>query len=76
MIVKYWSASGSGSPPSFLPPSLWNIVILLHKQAKRRTIMHTTVYRISVNDSFWSYIYRKKLVHKLDNDTDELSFQI
>ena len=33
---------------AFLPPSLlsalWNIGILLHKQAKRRTIMHTTVH--------------------------------
>ena len=30
------------SPP-FLIPTLWNIDILLYKQAKRQTIMHTTV---------------------------------
>ena len=40
--IKYWNASGSGSTPSFIPAH-WNIGILLHKQAKRRTIMHTTV---------------------------------
>ena len=34
------------------------------------------LYRISVNDSFWSYIYCKKLVRKLDNDADESSFQM
>ena len=27
-----------------LIPALWNIGILLHKQTKRRTIMHTTVH--------------------------------
>ena len=40
--IKYWNASGSGSTPSHIPAH-WNIGILLHKQAKRRTIMHTTV---------------------------------
>ena len=40
--IKYWNASGSGSAPSLIPAH-WNIGILLHKQAKRRTIMHTTV---------------------------------
>ena len=30
--IKYWNASGSGSPPSFIPAP-WNIGILLHKQA-------------------------------------------
>ena len=43
--IKYWNASGSGSTSSFIPAH-WNIGILLHKQAKRRTIMHTTVPRI------------------------------
>ena len=41
--IKYWNASGSGSTP-FLIPTYWNIGILLHKQAKSRTIMHTTVF--------------------------------
>ena len=40
--IKYWNASGSGSTPSLIPAH-WNIGILLHKQAKRRTIMHMTV---------------------------------
>ena len=40
--IKYWNASGSGSPPSLIP-TLWNIGILLHKRAKRTT-MHTTVH--------------------------------
>ena len=40
--IKYWNASGSGSTPSFIPTH-WNIGILLDKQDKRRTIMHTTV---------------------------------
>ena len=40
--IKYWNASGSGSSPSHIPAH-WNIGILLHKHAKRRTIMHTTV---------------------------------
>ena len=31
---KYWNASGSGFPPSLIS-SLWNIGILLHKQATR-----------------------------------------
>ena len=30
--IKYWNASGSGSPP-FLIPALWNIGILFHKHA-------------------------------------------
>ena len=30
--IKYWNASGSGFPPSLIP-TLWNIGILLHKQA-------------------------------------------
>ena len=30
--IKYWNASGIGSPPSLIP-ALWNIGILLHKQA-------------------------------------------
>ena len=30
--VKYWNAGRSGNPP-FLIPALWNIGILLHKQA-------------------------------------------
>ena len=30
--IKYWNASGSGFPPSLIP-ALWNIGILLHKQA-------------------------------------------
>ena len=32
--IKYWNASGSGPPPSFIP-KLWNIGILQYKQAKR-----------------------------------------
>ena len=31
--IKYWNASGSGFPPS-LNPTLWNIGILLYKQAE------------------------------------------
>ena len=30
--IKYWNAGGSGNPPSLIP-TLWNIGILLHKQA-------------------------------------------
>ena len=30
--IKYWKASGSGNSPSFIS-ALWNIGILLHKQA-------------------------------------------
>ena len=41
-LACLWNASGSGSP-LFLIPALWNIGILLHKQAKWRTIMHATV---------------------------------
>ena len=41
--IKYWKAGGSGNPPSHIP-ALWNIGILLHKQAKRRTIMNATVF--------------------------------
>ena len=32
--IKFWNASGSGFPPSLIP-ALWNIGILLHKQATR-----------------------------------------
>ena len=32
--IKYLKTSGSGNPPSFIP-ALWNIGILLHKQATR-----------------------------------------
>ena len=53
--IKYWNASGSGSNPSFIPTH-WNIDILLHKQAKRRTIMHTTVDTFSCL-CFFLYIY-------------------
>ena len=31
--MKHWNAIGSGFPP-FLNPTLWNIGILLYKQAK------------------------------------------
>ena len=30
--IKYWNAGGFGNPPSLIP-ALWNIGILLHKQA-------------------------------------------
>ena len=40
--IKHWNASGSSFTPSLIP-AYWNIGILLHKQAKRRTIMNTTV---------------------------------
>ena len=30
--IKYWKAGGSGNPPSLIP-ALWNIGILLNKQA-------------------------------------------
>ena len=30
--LKYWNANGSGFPPSLIP-ALWNIDVLLHKQA-------------------------------------------
>ena len=36
--IKYWNASGSGSPPSLIP-ALWNIGTLLHKQAKRTKLL-------------------------------------
>ena len=32
--IKYWNAGGRGYPPSCIP-ALWNIGILLHKQATR-----------------------------------------
>ena len=32
--IKYWKAGGTGNPPSLIP-ALWNIGILLHKQATR-----------------------------------------
>ena len=32
--IKYWKAGGSGNPQSLIPV-LWNIGILLHKQANR-----------------------------------------
>ena len=34
IIIKYCNAGGSGNPPSIIP-ALWNIGILLHKQATR-----------------------------------------
>ena len=40
--------------------TLWNIVILLHKQAKRRTIMHTTVTINSIADMFTTRIYNQE----------------
>ena len=59
--IKYWNATGSGSPPS-LNPSLWNIGILLHKQPKRRIIMHTTVHIHAVmlyaNGIWFSFMIR------------------
>ena len=36
--IKHWNYSGSGPPPSFIP-TLWNIGILHHKQAKLRKDM-------------------------------------
>ena len=48
ITIKYWNASGSGLLPSLIP-ALWNIGILPHKQAKWRTIMHTTVDETSLN---------------------------
>ena len=32
--IKYWKASGSSNPPSLIH-ALWNIGILIHKQATR-----------------------------------------
>ena len=32
--IKYWKSGGSGNPPSLIP-ALWNIGILLYKQATR-----------------------------------------
>ena len=41
--IKYWNASGSGSPPSLIP-ALWNIGILLHKYAKLHKYMQHSVH--------------------------------
>ena len=57
--IKYWYASGSGSPPSLIP-ALWNIGILLHKQAKLQTIMHTTVCMIMVRKSRKQFFQKKE----------------
>ena len=51
--IKYWNASGSGSIPSLIPAH-WNIGILLHKQAKRWTIMHTTVAQVVKPESAYA----------------------
>ena len=41
---------GVAPPPPFIPDH-WNTGILLHKQAKRRSIMHTTVVYDMTNPS-------------------------
>ena len=41
--IKYWNASGSGSPPSLIPGH-WNIGILHYKQAKLRKYMQRSVH--------------------------------
>ena len=40
--IKYWNASGSGSPPSLIPAH-WNIGILHYKQVKLRKDMQHSV---------------------------------
>ena len=44
-VYTHVYASGSDSTPSFILAH-WNIDILLQKQAKWRTIMHTTVIQL------------------------------
>ena len=51
--IKYWNAKGSGSTPSLIPTH-WNIGILLHKQAKWWTIMHTTVAQVLKPESAYA----------------------
>ena len=41
--IKYWNASGSGFPPSLIP-TLWNIGILHHRQAKPPKHLQHSVY--------------------------------
>ena len=42
MKIKYWSASGSGFPPSLIP-ALRNIGILHHKEAELRILLQQSV---------------------------------
>ena len=43
MKIKYWSASGSGFPPSLIP-ALRNIGILHHKKAELRILLQHSVW--------------------------------
>ena len=48
MIIKYWNASVSGFPPSFIP-TLLNIAILHHKQAKLpKHLQHSVIGKILI----------------------------
>ena len=58
--IKYWKAGGNGNPPSLIP-ALWNIGILLHKQAKRQTIWT----RLYINISFISVHQKKRFLFNL-----------
>ena len=44
LYIKYWNASGSDPLPSLIP-TLWNIGILLYKQAKVcKDMQHSSVH--------------------------------
>ena len=47
-IMKYWNASGSGSPPSLISAH-WNSGILQYKQAKLRKYMQHSVAKMQSN---------------------------
>ena len=62
--IKYWNARGSGPPPS-----LWNIDIFLHKQAKRCKDMQHSVFMISGQNhtlvTMWKLKFKSSVVSNL-----------
>ena len=65
--IKYWNASGSGSPPFFIPAH-WNIGILNYKQDQLRKHMQHIVSTPKPNSAnpqqyilpFQSYVVQAK----------------
>ena len=53
--IKYWNASGSGSPPSLIPAH-WNIGILHSKQAKMRKDMQQSIYLRDLSAIFLKFL--------------------
>ena len=73
MKIKYWSASGSCSPPSLIP-ALRNIGILHHNKAELRILLQHSVFPLCMRSV--KFIYSEKATKFCEIFTLHLSYVV